>query len=859
MLTDEEFFQLLDLDNPSLSAVREAVERGDYEGAKRALADHIRNRRWPRWFFDWRDHPFLKEKPPVKGEHNPGVWDYFSTFVKVDWQGWKLLKFRKGDFSPRAYVEGKGWQTKKPIGWHWIRCILLSMRGWGLRPDPGTVLYFDSIRLVRKDGSAVVIGDFEDEASSRRWGGLERTDEVARDGRFSGRWRPIKSPSVRCWNIPHDWTEFEALEMWVYSERPTGARFVLVLDSDMPRYERAEEYVKKRFEWFGASIEFKDKIDWYANPTKGPERTHCWNENLNRHFHFRDLSRAYWETGDERFAEALVEQWLDWIRSCPRPLLSSGNRGPACTWQTLTTGIRLESTWPEAFYRVLGSKAMTDSAIVTIMKSIYEQAEHLVRWPSGGNWLTEESIGLYTAGMLFPEFRRAKEWRRIAIERLYRQVDEEVYPDGMEYELAPGYNCWVLRNYLNLLERAELNGLEGEIPPDFKSKLEKMFNYLLYASTPQRQLPGLNDSHPVDVRGLLLAGYELFPHREDFLFVATDGREGRPPEETSHAFPYSGHYIMRSGWERDALYLLFDSGPFGAGHQHEDKLHFVLHAYGRRLVLDAGNYKYDRSKWRRYIVSTAAHNTVMVDGHGQNRWRKRETYIWPKPWDKPIPPGNDTVWRSGPDLDYVKGTYRDGYGPKGEIKVVHERHVLFVKPAKFFVILDVLTPEDEKAHLYEALFHLDAEGAEVLDGGAVRTTNEGSANLWILPLPVEGLSVRIVKGEEDPVQGWANHPWRPVPTAIYSVKGEGTRKMLFVLFPLPPGRDEPPVKYVKPLTVESGKGMAAEFVLSCGWRFVLLHNDEPGKPLRAGGIEVRSELALIGIGPDRSVRAEFGP
>ena len=859
MLTDEEFFKLLDLDNPQLRAVREAVERGDYEAAKHALAEHIRNRKWPRWFFDWRDHPFLHERPPVKGEHNPGVWDYFSTFVKVDWRGWKLLRFEKGDFSPKAFVEGKGWQTKRPIGWHWIRYILLSMKGWGLRPDPETVLYFDSIRLVRKDGSAVVIGDFEDEAAARRWEGLERTDEMSREGRFSGKWEPVESPSVRCWNIPHDWTDFVALEMWVYSERPTGARFVLVLDSDVPSYKRAEDYVRKRFEWFGAAIQFEGKIDWHANPTKGPERTHLWNESLNRHFHFRDLSRAYWETGDERFAEALVEQWLDWIRSCPRPLLSSGNQGGTtdCTWQTLTTGIRLESTWPEAFYRVLGSKAMTDEAIVAILKSVYEQAEHLVKWPTGGNWLTEESMGLYTAGMLFPEFERAKDWRKIAIERLYRQVDEEVYPDGMEYELASGYNCWVLRNYVNLLERARLNGLEGEIPPDFKAKIEKMFDYLLYASAPDRRLPALNDSGPVDVRDLLLTGYKLFPDRKDFLFVATDGREGEPPRETSRAFPYTGHYVMRSGWGRDALYLLFDSGPFGYGHQHEDKLHFVLHAYGRRLVLDPGNYKYDRSKWRRYIVNTESHNTVMVDGQGQNRRRVRETYVWPKPWDKPAPPGNDTVWRSAPDFDYVKGTYRHGYGPRGEIHVVHERHVLFVKGARFFVILDVLRPEDGRPHRYEALFHLDADEAEVLEGGVVRTKNEGSANLWIFPLPVEGLSVRIVKGQEEPVQGWANHPWRPIPTAIYGVEGEGVRKMLFVLLPVPPGDESAPVKFVKPLTVEEGRGLAAEVALRDGRRFVLLHNEEPGNSLWAAGFETRSQLALFVLDREGRLKAKF--
>ena len=29
---------------------------------------------------------------------------------------------------------------------------------------------------------------------------------------------------------------------------------------------------------------------------------------------------------------------------------------------------------------------------------------------------------------------------------------------------------------------------------------------------------------------------------------------------------------MRSGWDRKALFLGFEVGPFGAGHQHEDKL-----------------------------------------------------------------------------------------------------------------------------------------------------------------------------------------------------------------------------------------------------------------------------------------------
>ena len=117
----------------------------------------------------------------------------------------------------------------------------------------------------------------------------------------------------------------------------------------------------------------------------------------------------------------------------------------------------------------------------------------MIRWPSTGNWLTAESNGLFTAGVLFPEFREASQWRRIALERLYKQLDEDVYPDGMQYELAAGYNNWVVSEFADIVDLADLNGLHGEVPSLFLAKMEKMFQYLLLASMPNGQIPGLND------------------------------------------------------------------------------------------------------------------------------------------------------------------------------------------------------------------------------------------------------------------------------------------------------------------------------------------------------------------------------
>lgn len=551
---------------------------------------------------------------------------------------------------------------------------------------------------------------------------------------------------------------------------------------------------------------FGEKIDWVANPTEGEYKTHLWNESLNRHFHFARLVDAYWESGDERFVNGLVRDWMDWIENNPRPD-HSGNRVEwpyGCyAWQTLTTAIRLERSWPVALYKCIDQPAFTDEALCAIAGSYCDQARHLLAWPTHVNWLTEECMGLYTAGVLFPEFREAAEWRKTAIARLHKQLTDEVYPDGAEDELAGGYGQWVVRNMVMLMEHAEMVGRSDEISDDFKALTEKMFDYLLTVAMPCGEMPGLNDSGNRDVTELLQTGYELFPERTDFQYVASHRKEGTVPGFTSRGLPWSGHYVMRSGWGADDLFMLVDSGPYGSAHQHEDKLHFVLYGYGRQLILDPGNFSYDASRWRQYVLTTPGHNTVMVDGRGQRRRGQRDTYFWPRPWEGDAPVENDTLWITEPSFDFVRGIYRDGYGgaqdpnemrrnrpeaAAGEVDrtVTHTRRVLFLKP-DYWLIADTLVAEDDAEHRFDSLFHFDAEEATADSATKSVVTQNEDANVAIHPMQSDALDLSIVKGEDDPVQGWANDPWRPVPTAVYSFSGKGTTWMCYAVVPLKPG------------------------------------------------------------------------
>ena len=832
-VTDEEFFASLNLELPGLATVKAAVEAADMAAARQAFADYLRARETPRWTIDWRERPMKGVRMPgPEDDLAPDQWDYYSTFLTIDWQGWKKIRLTKEELSPQGYVEGKGWQGKRPIGWHWIAYIAINASGWGLTPDPRSVLYFDDVRLVGKDKS-LTIADFEGETSP--WTGLDLSTEQVKEGRAAGKWaNPVANHHTRIDTIPHDWTEYDAIEFWVYSEQATGSRVVLVFDSDVPRdVAGAEKALRREFSYTQGpgqtgTIVFEERMDWTANPTEGEARTHLWNESINRHFHFNQLSQAYWNTGQEKYAAEIAAQILDWTSTMPRPLLSSGNNVGHYAWQTLTTGIRLATTWPDALYRCLDSEAFTPDVLTAMVKSTGEQARHLMRWPSSGNWLTAESNGLFTAGMLFPEFKEAPEWRATAIERLYRQFDDEVYPDGMEYELAAGYNNWVVNEFAHIVELADLNDLRGELPADFQARIEKMYDYQLYASMPNGAIPGLNDSGNASVVTSLADGFRLFAHRTDFEYVASNRARGTVPEKLSVAFAYSGHHVMRSGWDVDATYLLHDVAPFGYGHQHEDKLHFVLWAHGRQLVLDPGNFSYDRSRWRRYVLATYGHNTVMVDGQGQNRRAKRETYFWPRPWSTPSPAGSDARWFSTAECDYSSGVYSDGYGPKNEVDVHHTRQIIYLKQPNLFIITDALVPADGGQHSYEALFHLDSDEATVAEGDVVSTVNQGQANVSITPMGTSG--VQIVKGKEDePVQGWSNGPWRAIPTAIYATAGAGTVRMAFVLEPVP-ADGTAKVSSVRMLE-GAGDGFGIEVLLADGSRYVVKTLDGDGKPV----------------------------
>ena len=252
---------------------------------------------------------------------------------------------------------------------------------------------------------------------------------------------------------------------------------------------------------------------------------------------------------------------------------------------------------------------------------------------------------------------------------------------------------------------------------------------------------------------------------------------------------------MRSGWDADARWLWFDGGPFGYGHQHEDKLEIMLTAYGKRFLVDPGNYTYERSKWRSYFIDSPSHNVVLVDGQSQHRrGLPREQYVV----KEPLP----HVWVSKPAYDYVEAVFDEDFGGDVKRAVTHRRGVLFIKP-DLWVMLDTLTSNDGKPHTYDALFHFDGKVSSA--GVRLLTQDQGEPNLTIAARPDAGLTLKIVEGQQDPLQGWLPtglSSVRPAPVGIYEENATST-KILYVLAPSAKGATDP-IKAVEALGNDPG-------------------------------------------------------
>jgi hypothetical protein len=450
--------------------------------------------------------------------------------------------------------------------------------------------------------------------------------------------------------------------------------------ADVAEADMAEHWTRLRAEAFAGDV----KLRW----------------ELSRFSWLYPLARAYRLTGRADYAEAawrLIDSW----RAANAP-----NAGPhwmsaqevALRILALAFGLYALEPWiSEDAGRVAGIAELI--------------AVHADRIPAtlvyarslGNNHLVSEAVGLYTAGVMFPEFRDAPRWRRLGRRWLVDALPRQIRSDGGHLQYSLNYQTMVIEAGLWGARLAASNG--EPLPPTAIEALRRGVGFLdALTDRESGAAPNLgpNDGGRMyrlstcpfgDLRPTLqlaspVCGTTALPPGPWDEACVWFGFDTRRPSEGPHPvepqdFPEAGVFLSAKGLLRC---VRFTSRP-----GHSDQLHLDLWWRGQAVARDPGSYLYNAAPpWDNALAMAAVHNTILVDG--EEPMQKAGTFLWVQ-WSTGHLLGR---WRTPDNALEVLAAQHDGYRRTG---LTHLRTVARAGEDLWLVVDDVLGAGEHTARV----------------------------------------------------------------------------------------------------------------------------------------------------------------
>lgn len=489
--------------------------------------------------------------------------------------------------------------------------------------------------------------------------------------------------------------------------------------------EQADRLLSGTFRYFGhTDYNVGFPPDWHLNPTTGqrlPEKAH-WTQisdfgqgdiklvwEASRFGYVYTLVRAYAATRDERYPAAFWQLVEDWAAKNPP------NTGP--NWKCGQEAAFRLMAWCFGLYGFALAECSTSTRIAELAALVAAHAERIERninyaRSQKNNHAISEAVGLWSVGLLFPEFERSIHWRECGRRVIEKEVAHQIYDDGAYVQHSMNYHRVMLHDLLWAIRLGELNDhrLSEAVYQKFGRAVEFLYQLLNIESG---EVPnyGANDGALVlplstcdypDYRPVLQASHYLLtqkrlfetgPWDEDLLWLFGDNifrsQVTRPcPVQASLSAPNGGYFSLRSS----KSWAMIRCAKYRDRPSQADQLHFDLWWKGVNIACDAGTFLYSGdSPWNNGLAGTAAHNTVSVDN--KNQMWKVSRFLW---LDWANGDSSSVKISSHERLAYWQGTH-DGYC-RLHPPVHHRRHV-FRLDSERWLVLDAL--ESGQNHLYK--------------------------------------------------------------------------------------------------------------------------------------------------------------
>jgi asparagine synthase (glutamine-hydrolysing) len=426
--------------------------------------------------------------------------------------------------------------------------------------------------------------------------------------------------------------------------------------------------------------------DWHRNPVTGddyPPDRH-WSEigdfaagdikyvwEPSRFAWVYPLVRAYWRTEDERYPRLFWELVDDWRRMNPPQQGVNWKCGQEIALRVMACCFGL--------YGFADSPEMTAERVGRLAQMLAVSGERIAANLSyalsqQNNHGISEATGLWTLGLLFPEFAAAPLWRRIGREALEAQCRKLIDEDGAFSQHSVNYQRVMLHACLWALRLGDLHG--QPLSDELRDRVGRAGTFLWHlqdeatgrlprhgANDGALVLPLTNCEHQdyrpvVQASGWLRNAKRRFasgPWDEELLWLfGPDALTGDVDGEQRGDWQaeQGGYCVLRS----ESGHVFTRAGSYRHRPADADMLHVDVWWRGQNVALDAGTYSYNAPPpWDSPLARTASHNTVTVDRRDQMDRAGR--FLW-LPWIS----GRQSQLSNSPHghLTYWEGTH-DGY------------------------------------------------------------------------------------------------------------------------------------------------------------------------------------------------------
>lgn len=341
-----------------------------------------------------------------------------------------------------------------------------------------------------------------------------------------------------------------------------------------------------RFSYLNQSGELS--VDGWDNP----RRDKLWR--YNQHY-FDDLNAV--DAPDR----------VEWHRALLADWLAQNPPTYGTAWEPYPTSLRIVN-WIK--WAMAGSHL--DFCLVDSLATQVRWLAQRLEWHLLGNHLFANAKALIFAGLCF-EGREAQSWLDKGFRILERETEEQILPDGGQFELSPMYHALAFEDLLDLVNissafDAALTRPQRALRDRWRSLIPEMSRWLDALSHPDGDIAFFND-----------AAFGIAPSRSELRnYSERLGMGDSAALEPVTMLPHTGYARLST----QGVVLIADIARVGPdylpGHAHADTLSFEFSAFGQRVFVNSGTSVYGSGEERQRQRGTPAHNTVVINGRNSS-------------------------------------------------------------------------------------------------------------------------------------------------------------------------------------------------------------------------------------------------